>query len=217
MAILTNMSVPTSQGNQLLLMPKLQNRFRVSFLFDNEEVITGNVMNVTRPTLTFDDVTLDAYNSRVKIPGKHSWNDVTIVIRDDVSSKVVKKLDQQLNRQIDMATQSTPRASSAFKFLTSIETLDGTNGEAPGILDQWILIGSFIQNIEYGNNDYTTSDPIQVSVTIRYDSAVHNVDGTDTLSGQFGQTNSEISVGPGDTTSTNTSETATPQDGTTLV
>jgi hypothetical protein len=198
MAILTNMSVPTTSGNNLLLMPKLQNRFRVSFLFDNEQVITGNVVSVSRPTLSFEEVQMHAYNSRVYIAGKHEWSTVSIVIRDDVNSQAVRSLDRQLNRQIDMASQSTPTAASSFKFITQIDTLDGTNGTEPGVLDQWTLVGTFIQNIEYGNNDYSDSTPIQVSVTLRYDSAIHSIPGdNDTLSGQFVQTSEINATGGG--------------------
>ena len=196
MAILTNLSVPVEGvGNQILLMPKLQNRFRITFDFDFGRVITGNVMSVTRPTLQFDEVQLDAYNSRVYIAGKHTWNPVTVVIRDDVSSKTVRALDRQLNQQIDMASQSTARAATAFKFRTKLETLDGTNGQEPGVEDAWELAGTFIQNIEYGNNDYASSEPIQLSVTLRYDNAAHIIAGGDRLSGQFNQTNAETSTG----------------------
>lgn len=196
MAILQNMSVPTQDGNELTLMPKLQNRFRVLFNFSsNTSVITGNVKSVQRPTLTFDEVTLDVYNSRIKIPGKHSWNDIELTLRDDISSEAVKALEAQVNRQIDMATQSRSRAASAFKFTTVIDTLDGTNGTEPGVLDRWELVGSHISSINYGNNDYSSSETVDIAVTLRYDSARHIIDGDDSLSGQFAQTNQEVSTG----------------------
>lgn len=196
MAILQNMSVPTQDGNELTLMPKLQNRFRVLFNFSsNATVITGNVKSVQRPTLAFDDVTIDVYNSKIKMPGKHTWNDIEIVMRDDISSETVKTLETQINRQIDMATQSRSRAASAFKFTTVIDTLDGTNGTAPGVLDRWELVGSFISSIAYGNHDYSSSETVDITVTLRYDSARHIIDGDDALSGQFAQTNQEVATG----------------------
>lgn len=174
MAILTNLKVPeTGDANSLLIMPKLSNRFRVKFEFSNGEFITGNVMTVTRPTLAFDPVQLDAYNSRIYIPGKHTWNPITITLRDDVSNSAVNAIDAQLERQINMATQSVPLAAGAFKFRTVIETLDGTNGTAPGIVDTWSLSGCYVENVEYGNNDYSTADPVQISLTIKYDNALH--------------------------------------------
>ena len=50
MAVLTNLGVPTTGGvAQQTLMPKLQYRFRVTFGFDTSEIVTSNVMSVTRP------------------------------------------------------------------------------------------------------------------------------------------------------------------------
>lgn len=175
---LINMSVPTDTRTGALLMPKLQNRFRVSFDFDTGRFITGNAVSVTRPTLSFDPVTLEVYNSRVYIPGKHTWNTVEIVMRDTVSNQTVKKIEEQLTRQIDMATQSVQRSASSFKFQTHIETLDGTNPvggnvASTSILDKWILVGCYIENVAYGNNDYSSSEPVTITVTVKYDNAIH--------------------------------------------
>jgi len=200
MAILTNLSVPTESGNRITLMPKLQNRFRVTFVFEFGEIITGNVMSVTKPQITFDEVTLEAYNSRIYIPGKHSWNPVSIMFRDDISSTAIFALDKQVNQQIDMASQSAARAASAFKFRTKIETLDGTNGEpiagnSSPVLDVWELSGCHVQSVEYGNNDYSSSEPVQVTLSLRYDNAAHTINGVDMLSGQFRQSSQINSTG----------------------
>lgn len=181
---LINMSVPTEARTGVLLMPKLQNRFRVSFLFDTGRYITGNVVSVTRPTLSFDPVTLEVYNSRVYIPGKHTWNTIEVVMRDTVSNQTVKEIEKQLTRQIDMATQSVQRSAGTFKFETKIETLDGSNPiggnlSPDNILDTWSLLGCYIENVAYGNNDYATSDPITITVTLKYDNAIHAHSGDD--------------------------------------
>jgi len=192
-------------------MPKLQNRFRVIFGFPNATIITGNVVSATRPTISFDPVILEVYNSRVHIPGKHTWSTVDIVIRDTVDSSTVKAIDAQISRQIDMATQSVKRAASAFKFTTNIQVLDGSNGAASGggvsaltgassILDQWVLHGAYIENVAYGSNDYATSDPILITVTLKYDTAQHFANGNETddaLSTGFVQTDEINSTGAG--------------------
>ena len=69
-----------SSASQGLLMPKLQYRFRV--VLENFGVstprseITKQVVDVTRPNLSFEEVTLDVYNSRVRIAGKHNWEEL---------------------------------------------------------------------------------------------------------------------------------------------
>ena len=76
---LSKFTVPLSNdqsaASQGLLMPKLQYRFRL--ILENFGVstprseLTKQVMDVTRPSLTFDTVTLDVYNSKVYMAGKH--------------------------------------------------------------------------------------------------------------------------------------------------
>ena len=173
MAVLTNLSVPTTSNTAPgTIMPKMQYRFRVSFGFDTNEVVTSNVVSVTRPTLSHDEVTLDTYNSRIYLAGKHTWEAVTITIRDDVANSVIKQIDNQMSNQIDMVNQASPKAGSAYKFQTNIETLDGGNAEAE-TLDKWELYGCYIQNVAYGESNYATSDAQIVTVTIRYDNAQH--------------------------------------------
>ena len=69
-----------SASNQGLLMPKLQYRFRVSL--ENFGVstptteLTKQVVDITRPNLTFETTTIDVYNSKVYLAGKHTWETV---------------------------------------------------------------------------------------------------------------------------------------------
>lgn len=194
---LKNLSVPSLEGNEALLMPKLQNRFRVIMEptgtnADQRRIITTNVVSVTRPTLSFPEVVLDTYNSKVYIPGKHEWQTIDIVIRDVVSSDTVIALDRQLNKQLDMASQAAPLSASSFKFTTLIQTLSGFNGgqepigrNSAEVLDTWDLRGCYIQSMSYGNNDYSSSEPVTITVTLRYDNAIHSTaSDSDTLSGQ---------------------------------
>ena len=94
-ASLTRMSVPdldnSQQPQQGLLMPKLQYRFRVTFtnfgVNATAAAMTQQVMEFSRPQVTFENIDLPIYNSTVKIAGKHSWQDITCKIRNDASTK----------------------------------------------------------------------------------------------------------------------------------
>ena len=97
-ATLSKFTVPLasdqSASNQGLLMPKLQYRFRL--ILENFGVstprteLTKQVIDVTRPSLTFDETILEVYNSRVYLAGKHTWEPITINLRDDVNNSVSK-------------------------------------------------------------------------------------------------------------------------------
>ena len=172
-----------SSASQGLLMPKLQYRFRV--VLENFGVstprseLTKQFIDVTRPNLTFDDVTLDVYNSRIYMAGKHTWEAITLNLRDDVNNSVSKLVGEQVQKQFDFFEQSSAASGIDYKFTTRIEMLDGGNGAtAPGVLETWELYGSYVQSVNYNTLAYATSDPVTITLSIRYDNAVQTPQGT---------------------------------------
>ena len=150
---LSKITVPlasdSSSSNQGLLMPKLQYRFRVSlenFGVSAGEVteLTKQVVDVTRPNVSFETMTVDVYNSRVYLAGKHTWEAITLTLRDDATGAVQKLVGEQLQRQFDFMEQSSAASGIDYKFVTRIEILDGGNGNyAPETLDTFELYGCF--------------------------------------------------------------------------
>ena len=172
-----------SSASQGLLMPKLQYRFRV--VLENFGVstprseLTKQVIDVTRPNLTFDDITLDVYNSKVYLPGKHTWSEITINLRDDVNNSVSKLVGEQVQKQFDFFEQASAASGIDYKFTTRIEMLDGGNGAtAPGILETWELYGSYVQSVNYNSLAYATSDPATITLSVKYDNAIQTPQGT---------------------------------------
>ena len=185
MAVLDKLSVPVDGENQGTLMPKLQYRFRVNFInlgVQDTKFATNNVVSVTRPNMTHDEVLVDTYNSRIYLAGKHAWEPVTVELRDDVNSLTSTLMDQQVAKQIDMANQSSPQAGVSYKFQLDIENLNGGNPN-PEVLDTWRLSGCYIANLTYNETNYASGGEYQsMSIQIRYDNAEHIINNVDTLS-----------------------------------
>ena len=177
---LANDQSSVSQG---LLMPKLQYRFRV--ILENFGVstprseLTKQVIDCSRPNLTFDNVTLDVYNSRVYIAGKHTWDPITITIRDDVNNAVTKLVGEQVQKQFDFFEQSSAASGIDYKFTSRIELLDGGNGSStPNVLETFELYGAYIESVNYNTLAYATSDPVTITMNVRYDNAIQTPQGT---------------------------------------
>ena len=172
-----------SSASQGLLMPKLQYRFRL--VLENFGVstprseLTKQVMDVTRPNLTFENTTLDVYNSRVYIAGKHTWEPITINLRDDVNNAVSKLVGEQVQKQFDFFEQASAASGIDYKFTTRIEMLDGGNGASqPNILETFELYGSYVESVNYNSLNYAESTPATITLSIRYDNAVQTPQGT---------------------------------------
>lgn len=177
---LFNMTVASDNagGNQGLLMPKLQFRFRVNFLNFGVDAngglqLTKQVMDCARPQVQFDEITLNVYNSTMYLAGKHKWQTLAINLRDDASGSVSKAVGQQLQKQLDFVEQASAATGQDYKFQTNIEILDGGNGAlAPTVLETWELYGCFIQQANYQTLNYGTSDAVSIALTLRYDNAI---------------------------------------------
>ena len=165
-------------GNQGLLMPKLQYRFRVNFLnfgVGSSIELTKQVIDINRPQVSFETITLPIYNSTMYLAGKHSWNELTVNIRDDAGGSVSKLVGQQLQKQMDFVEQASAATGQDYKFQTNIEILDGGNGAAaPTVLETWECYGCFVLTANYNALNYGTSDAVTISLTIRYDNAIQS-------------------------------------------
>ena len=178
---LFNMTVAgvNSGGNQGLLMPKLQYRFRVNFLnFGTNNAtneLTKQVIDVTRPSVSFGEINIPVYNSTMYLAGRHEWQPLTINVRDDASGSVSALVGQQLQKQMDFVEQASAATGQDYKFQTNIEILDGGNGTAtPIVLETWEVYGCFLQGANYNNLAYSSNEVVTIQLAIRFDNAVQS-------------------------------------------
>jgi hypothetical protein len=177
---LTRMTVPLasdqSNPNQGLLMPKLKYRFRV--IFENFGVstprteLTKQVMDFTRPQVTFADIDIPIYNSTIKLAGKYTWGDVTCNLRDDAGGNVSRLVGEQLQKQLDFMEMASAASGIDYKFLTRFEVLDGGNAAGEAVaLETWEIYGCYLKEVNYGNMDYSANEPATISMVMRFDNA----------------------------------------------
>lgn len=166
--------VPGSNGIGIL-MPKLKYRFRVSMQNFGP---AGAALNLTRqvescgrPTRTFDNTPLHSYNNIMYIPQKPTWNNIEVKVRDDITNSVSTLVGAQLQKQMNHFDQTSALAGINFKFTTIIEVLDGGN---TGVLENWYLEGCYLEAAAYDSHDYSSSEPVSITLTLRYDNATQD-------------------------------------------
>jgi hypothetical protein len=178
---LTRMTVPLASDqsavDQGLLMPKLKYRFRA--VFENFGVstprteLTKQVITFTRPSLSFEEIEVPIYNSRLYLAGKHQWEAVTVTLRDDASNQVARLVGEQLQKQMDFVEQASASSGIDYKFITKCQVLDGGNGAAePRVLETWELYGCYLNSVNYQDLDYGSSEVVTMELSIRFDNAL---------------------------------------------
>ena len=136
-------------------------------------------MDITIPSLTFYTVTLAVYNSKVYVAGKHTWETITITLRDDVNNSVTKLVGEQIQKQFDFFEQASAASGIDYKFTARIEMLDGGNGaSAPNVLETWELYGAYVENVNYNTLAYNVSEPATITMSMQYDNAIQTPQGT---------------------------------------
>ena len=171
---MSKFGVPLGEGlgRGGLLQPKYKYRFRV--IVNNFGPISGGiqltqqVQSVSKPKLTQEPIAVHSYNSVAYYAGKHSWGEIELAVKDDVTNSVSALIGYQVQKQLNHLEQTGPMAGQNYKFNMYIEVLDG--GDTV-VLEQWYLEGCFLQNVDYQDLDYSVSEFQQIRMTIRCDNA----------------------------------------------
>ena len=189
-----------SNPNQGLLMPKLKYRFRVTFenfgVSTPRTELTKQVVDFARPTATFEEIPIDLYNSKMYLAGKATWETITVNLRDDAGGQVQRLVGEQLQKQMDFMEQASASSGIDYKFVTKCEILDGGNGlSTPTVLETWELYGCFLTSANYNDLNYGTSEPVTITLTMRFDNALQTPLGSG-VGTPVGRTRGDIVTGP---------------------
>ena len=187
---LSKFGIPIEGTNLGILQPKQSYRFRVIFKsfgsVTGTRELTQNIVTCERPSLATDEVEVHSYNSISYIPGKARWQPLEVTIRDDITNSVVTAIGSQLQKQQNHLEQTTAVAGSVLKFSMEVHSLDGTTGEE---LESFEIEGCWITNVSYPSGDYGNSEANVVTLTVRFDNAIHvagpNTNGGTTVGGDI--------------------------------
>lgn len=157
--------------------PKLKNRWRVTFAGvgsnGNARDLSMQMVTAARPSLDFDEVVVNRYNSTAYLPGKHKWAELSISCEDDIKSLAAQFIRKQLARQQELiggtnnGLQAAAAEGSLFKFGMHIDMLDG--GKV--VLERWSVSGVWIKSVNWTELDYGASDQVKIDMTLRFDHA----------------------------------------------
>jgi len=143
--------------------PKLANRF----IMEIDGIPSYMVKTANRPKLESEVVELDHINLKRKIKGKSNWTDITITLYDPI----VPSGAQSVMEWIRTGHESiTGRDGYADFYKKNIDFyMLGPVGDK---VEQWKLVGAFISAAEFGDVDWSSNDPVMITLTLTYDYAI---------------------------------------------
>ncbi len=143
--------------------PKLANRF----IMEIDGIPSFMVKTANRPKIESEVVELDHINLKRKIKGKSNWTDITITLYDPI----VPSGAQSVMEWIRSSHESiTGRDGYADFYKKNIDFyMLGPVGDK---VEQWKLVGAWISSAEFGDVDWSSNDPVMITLTITYDYAI---------------------------------------------
>jgi hypothetical protein len=178
LATLSNFGIPGAGAG--ILHPRLKFKFRATFLDlgklvpgTNSRDLTMQVINLTLPNLTYEEVAIHRYNSTAYVAGKHSFEPISLTVEDDITGLAAKVVTAQLETQqrligadLDGRWLNSAATGSDYKFGMKIDQLDGDEG----VLQTWLLEGCQIMSADFGDRDYSAgSEAATISMSLRFD------------------------------------------------
>jgi hypothetical protein len=143
--------------------PKLANRF----IMEIDGIPSYMIKTANRPKLESEVVELDHINTKRKIKGKSNWTDITITLYDPI----VPSGAQSVMEWIRTGHESiTGRDGYADFYKKNIDFyMLGPVGDK---VEQWKIVGAFISSAEFGDVDWSSNDPVMITLTLTYDYAI---------------------------------------------
>ena len=143
--------------------PKLANRF----IMEIDGIPSYMVKTANRPKLESEVVELDHINLKRKIKGKSNWTDITITLYDPI----VPSGAQSVMEWIRTGHESiTGRDGYADFYKKNIDFY--MLGPVVDKVEQWKLVGAWISSAEFGDVDWSSNDPVMITLTLTYDYAI---------------------------------------------
>ena len=143
--------------------PKLKNRFVLSV----DGIPAYLVKTTGRPSISFEEVELNHLNVKRFVKGKATWESVEMTLYDPV----VPSAAQAVMEWVRLSHESVTGRDGYSDFYKK-DVLIKVLGPVGDVVEQWTLKGAWIQAANFNDLDFSSSDPAEISVTLRYDYAI---------------------------------------------
>jgi len=143
--------------------PKLKNRF----LMQIDGVPAYLIKTANRPQVTFDEVELNHMNVKRYVKGKAAWQTLQVTLYDPI----VPSAAQAAMEWIRLSHESVTGRDGYSDFYKKDVTFNML-GPVGDVVEEWVLKGTFIEQANFGDLDYASTDPAEIELTLKYDYAI---------------------------------------------
>ena len=145
--------------------PKLKNRFQLYI----DGIPAYIIKKVKSPTLTQEAVKLDHINLQRYVKGKSIWGEMELTLMDPI----VPSGAQAVMEWVRLHHESVTGRDGYLEFYKKDLTLN-ILGPVGDKVSEWIIKGAQITKADFGDLDFSTSEVVEIALTIQPDYCVLN-------------------------------------------
>ena len=119
-----------------------------------------------RPTIGFEEIEIPYLNTKRYLAGKFEFETIEVTFHDPLDGSEADKVMDWI-KLIGNPENVNKNFAATYKKDFKIKLLDG-NGV---VVEQWQIVGAWPQSSNFGDLDYSSNDPVEITVTFRYDRA----------------------------------------------
>ena len=143
--------------------PKVKNRF----IMYVEGIPAYLIKAVARPQITFEEIALDHINVKRYVKGKGDWQLLNITLFD----AIVPSGAQAVMEWVRLHKESVTGRDGYSDFYKKDVTFN-VLGPVGDKVEEWTLKGSYIADANFGEMDWSSNEPTDITLTLRYDYAI---------------------------------------------
>ena len=143
--------------------PKLKNRYVMSI----DGILAYLIKTANRPSITFEEVELNHMNVKRFVKGKGTWEPVEITLYDPVVPSAAQAVMEWIRLSHESVT-GRDGYSDFYKKNITFNLLDPVGA----VVEEWELKGAYIQSANFGDLAFDSNDPVEITMTLRYDYAI---------------------------------------------
>jgi hypothetical protein len=140
-------------------------KFRWFFQIDGLDAFV--MKTAARPQLTFEETVIDFMNAKRYVSGKGAFNTLNVTMHDPIAPSAAGKVMTWIRQNYESLTGRMGYASM-YKKDVSIKVLDPQGA----VVELWELKGCWVQDSNFGDLDYASSDNLEIQCSLRYDNAI---------------------------------------------
>lgn len=137
------------------------------FSIDQNDIDGYTARSWARPVMSMGETVIDYINEKRYLAGKAEPQSMTLTLNDPIAPSQSQAILRWIGQHYEQASGRAGYAEGTlgYKRRVFLKMLD-PNGAA---VQTWELKGTWIQNVDFGTLDYTSAEPVNITLTLRFD------------------------------------------------